>query len=706
MRIEIKNCNNIDYTNIEIKDKKLNIKFGANGTGKTTIARSIEYSVIDRINKDNLLKSLMPFKYRNAEDESNKPEVNGIDTISKVAIFNEDYINKYVFLEDEVLKNSFDVFIKTEEYENMMKEIDLLINEVRQLFQADDTLKKLISDSEELIGCFGNAKSGLSASGKIAKGLKSGNKLNNIPEELKDYEEYLNNKDNIKWLKWQMTGNSYLGISCRCPYCTAEMENRKEVVLKVAKEYDSKIIEHLNKILEVFNNLNEYFTEETNSEIQKITHSVVGLSTEQIEYLVEIRRQIERFYKKLTDLEKLNYFSLKEVSKIADELEKYKIDVHYMGHLNSIATNEKIELINSALDKMIIKAGLLQGKIRQQNNNILKRIQQYEREINEFLKCAGYKYNVTIELIENEYKMKLQHEGLESYIQNGKAHLSYGEKNAFALILFMYEVISKSPELVILDDPISSFDKNKKFAIINKLFKGKNSLRQYTVLMITHDFDPIVDMIKHFSKDFNEIPPYASFLENIDGVINEKEIKREDIKTFIEIAKENIELLDDNLNKLIYLRRLYEVNGAKGEAWDLLSNIFHKRMVPITKENSSDEIIERSMTEGEIEKGICEIKKYISDFDYYGEVDKVLNEDLLRRLYESSQNNYEKLQFYRLINNENSDNVVIRKFVNETFHIDNDYLYQLNPCKYDIIPKYIIEECNKDLESSRSTQLI
>ena len=42
-------------------------------------------------------------------------------------------------------------------------------------------------------------------------------------------------------------------------------------------------------------------------------------------------------------------------------------------------------------------------------------------------------------------------------------HLSYGEKNAFALVLFMYSVLKDNPDLIVLDDPISSFDGNKKF---------------------------------------------------------------------------------------------------------------------------------------------------------------------------------------------------------------------------------------------------
>lgn len=71
--------------------------------------------------------------------------------------------------------------------------------------------------------------------------------------------------------------------------------------------------------------------------------------------------------------------------------------------------------------------------------------------------------------------------------------------------------------------------------------------------------------------------------------------------------------------------------------------------------------------------------------------------EVLKELYQNSESNYEKLQIYRIMINENSANSVIKKFVNEAFHIENDYLFQLNPCEYDTVPQYIIDECDKDI---------
>ena len=68
------------------------------------------------------------------------------------------------------------------------------------------------------------------------------------------------------------------------------------------------------------------------------------------------------------------------------------------------------------------------------------------------------------------------------------------------------------------------------------------------------------------------------------------------------------------------------------------------------------------------------------------------------KIYENTNNNYEKLQIYRIIyDDKDIEDNVIRKFINETFHIENDYLFQLNPCEYELVPEYIIEQCNDEI---------
>lgn len=90
MDITLKNCNNIEDGKIHIEEKKLNIKYGLNGTGKTTIVKALKL-----VSDNSDLKELLPYKYRKQKKSSLYPEITGLEQIKKIKIFNEDYINLY-----------------------------------------------------------------------------------------------------------------------------------------------------------------------------------------------------------------------------------------------------------------------------------------------------------------------------------------------------------------------------------------------------------------------------------------------------------------------------------------------------------------------------------------------------------------------------------------------------------------------------------
>jgi hypothetical protein len=211
MNVELKKCNSIENGQISLVDKSLNIKYGINGTGKSTISKAIEYYVIDKNNSSNELLKLKPFKYRDTPSENN-PEVIGLELINNVAIFNEDYINQYVFQPNDVLKNSFDILINNEAYKKGITDINELIKDISKIFEDNKDIEIMLNDLNELLKSFGTAK-GLSKSSSFVKAVGKGNLVENIPDELLVYKDFIKDGNNAKWLKWQMTGKDYLGIS-------------------------------------------------------------------------------------------------------------------------------------------------------------------------------------------------------------------------------------------------------------------------------------------------------------------------------------------------------------------------------------------------------------------------------------------------------------------------------------------------------------
>lgn len=210
--------------------------------------------------------------------------------------------------------------------------------------------------------------------------------------------------------------------------------------------------------------------------------------------------------------------------------------------------------LNAALMDLINLAGPLQGKINRHRDSMIRLIAQHKTNINNFLTYAGYKYRVDIAGEGEQRKLRLRHIDFDGYVSGGSQHLSYGERNAFAIVLFMYECLSKNPGLIILDDPISSFDKNKKFAILEMLFRRASGecLKNRTVLMLTHDVEPVIDTLKSVRRLFsNQVT--ASCLRLSAGVIEELPVNDGDIMTFMQICKSITASADcEEIIKLIF----------------------------------------------------------------------------------------------------------------------------------------------------------
>ena len=415
MNIEIRNCNNIDSSQISLKEGTLNIKYAINGTGKTTISKALYYKITQ--NTDGLEK-MIPFKYKNTQDNTKKPSVIGIESIKTIACFDEDYLRQYTFQQDELVKNSFEIFIKTEKYVQHLTAIDDLMSEIKTVFQTNEELNTLQNVMGEFIKAFKATKSSYSTTGALGKGLAKGNKLEHIPEELEPYRPFLKNENVIKWLQWQLSGKNFLEVSNCCPYCTSsEIQKNKEVVLKVGEEFEAKYIEYVNTMLDLFSKLTPYFTDNTNEEIEKISKGANALDDGQKNILFEINNQIQIFDNYLNKTKGLGFNSFKDVDDIVAELGKYKINIEPLVHLKSSLSLEKVGVINEAIDKLLEKAGKLKGEIAQQKLLIAKNIQEYQAEINDFLKYAGYDYNVFIEDDKKgSYKLKLKHNDFDSAI--------------------------------------------------------------------------------------------------------------------------------------------------------------------------------------------------------------------------------------------------------------------------------------------------
>ena len=88
------------------------------------------------------------------------------------------------------------------------------------------------------------------------------------------------------------------------------------------------------------------------------------------------------------------------------------------------------------------------------------------------------------------------------------------------------------------------------------------------------------------------------------------------------------------------------------------------------------------------------IRKEIPAFDYDSLVAIVGDKEAMQAKYSATDVGYEKIQLFRIIRGKHDDDV-IAKFINESYHIENEYVMQLNPLKFESVPEYVVDECTR-----------
>mgnify|MGYP000240584542 FL=1 len=403
-----------------------------------------------------------------------------------------------------------------------------------------------------------------------------------------------------------------------------------------------------------------------------------------------------------------------DISNLSNILLDLKISTKDLEYFNNENLIKSIDIINSSITEMLGKISDLQKEIGKMNSLVISKMSSCKKEINSFLKLAGFNYefdivkdgdeknSITVLKYVNSDNEKIQVSDIEK-------HLSWGEKNAFALVLFMYYALSKNPNLIILDDPISSFDGNKKYAIINRLFCNKgdyeDSFYNKTVLMLTHDFEPIIDFgINH--KPTKETNMW--YLKNNNGIIQEQKINvSSDVLSTIKFYY-NESINEDNniISRICFLRKYLEhistKKNSEENAYNILSSIIHGDNL---RKKIDDEQYE-DLSVDEIKNGEEWIKQFIKTFDSNKILRDNINNKYILDSYKTETNNYIKIQLFRVYlessgnrNKLKERNSIVLKYIDEIYHIENDYIFSLDLIKFDIIPDFIINSIDEFMSS-------
>lgn len=695
MNVVIENCRSIDNASISIEPGKLNVKFGPNGTGKSSIAKALVSAVSESIGPD-----LVPFKWLKEGSAENHPfNVSGLDGITSVEVFDEEYVQSVVFQQDSLFPGSFDVFVRTPEFIDTENKLREQLEAIVKLSERED-VRRLAADLESfLANLVGN--SGLDRNKKpkgsspVVKALKEGNTWAHEDPLLTPFKPILGQGPFKKWAAWHKQGRDYLSLmEGVCPYCGLPASDSEKRIDAVGNSFDSTKVGNIEKTINALSIGGAYLSETASCKINSIVDSADPITEQEKGFIGKVVQDAQLIIDTLAKLRAISsYFVLSSVDNLNEGLSNCKIDIALVDNFNSSICSELAAEINKAVDAAMTNAGKLIGLVKRQKLHLAAALKDRCEEINSFLTEAGYPYSVNIPGAEDgKCSVRLVHTS-QWEVPDSREALSYGEKNAFALVFFAYECMSKKPNLVILDDPISSFDGAKRYALLTMLFLGgirEATLKGKTVLLLTHDYGTLFD-IEHTHKPTFQPSANSCVLSCADGLVNETVVTANDMvladSLYERLAKSSSALMV----KLVYARKVLEVRDDKGDAYDIVSSLFHHRPIPT-------HIDMTPMKSREINNGVTNLEAIVGEpIDYNDLLDTLNNPTKMLAIFDASSSNYEKLQLARIATEACTDDKVLKERMDESVHVGNGFLYQLDPTKFELVPSQLVERCREEI---------
>jgi len=695
LKINLKNCNNISECEIAIKKELLNIYYAMNGTGKSTIGKALEL-----LAKDETLDSLKPF------NGDVTPSGTLSEKLENVLLFNEEFVNNIVFNKSEVIDNAFNVFIKSPKYDKMQSAINAKLSRIHFDPGTFENLGDLYRVGESVLNKFSLTKTGDLKKVGLMKNLTNSKSIFTLPDKIKKFQPLMSKEYNIDWVGWKNDGGKFDDNEI-CPFCANDLETDYQAEKKVfTTSYSKSGVKSIIEMMGFFDSVKEYMNADKIDTLYKCIKELQDEATISL-WIKKFYSELNYLIEKVKNVIDFNSFVAQkdDISKLEEQLTKLKIDDSALEIFNSDKVKSLVKSINTEVATLLEETEALKANIGELTGYIGSATRKAVKDINDFLVMAGITYELDIKhLSENKtqtilkYRADKNNEGV--IVSDINKHLSWGERNAFALVLFMHYALSHNPSLIILDDPISSFDTNKKYAIINRLFaniQSRNSFFRKTVLMLTHDFQPVIDFVSVGKPNKQAVS--ASYMRNDAGIITITEIADSDIISLPIMLFENAKNNAFNvMHRIICIRKLLELTkgNLKQEAsYNIISSLLHGKEEPTY-------LYDTKMEANEINTGETYIKEFITEFSYTKFHNDTFQKDKLISQYSSEHNSYFKLQIFRVILGILSlrsklDNAPLVKYIDEQFHIENDSIYYLNLTKFDLVPDFVIPACTQFL---------
>lgn len=494
-----------------------------------------------------------------------------------------------------------------------------------------------------------------------------------------------------------------------CPYCFQDISNiKKDIICSINKVLNKDVDDCKNELEEMkinFEKIEEY-DEQAQIIDEKIileVNNLIGKINMQVDYLhSKINSKIDNIYVVLSDVSDEIIKLETQINELLEKLEEKKKEFNeaiekrnvYKKNLNDINLyiswydiKEFYELFlvqKEKYDKLI--------SVRNENERSLTKIRSEIRKIEsekQNVRIANEKINLFLEYIfMAKDRLKIEYdESQKIYLVKTRNHdikpkeLSTGERNVIALCYFFTKILENTDSenefkeecLIVLDDPISSFDLENKIGLytflrmmFNKVMKNNSMSR---IINFTHSLETMTNLIKICS----DIDVLFIIKELVNmNLIQFSFKKRSDYKkmlddtysyaSIIDASQENE--LDDYIGNI--MRRLLEAYSTFN---------YNKDIEQLTKDKS---ILEKFTTDKQ--------KEYFENFMYR----LVLNGE--SHTYDETKN----VEFFDYISREEkiitAKSILVLLYLLDKVHLEkyfanNSIISEIQEWENEIIPK-------------------